>query len=41
MKTLFLFALVIWPATCFAHPGGLDAAGCHHERKTGQYHCHK
>lgn len=24
-----------------AHPGGLDASGCHHNRKTGDYHCHR
>ncbi|WP_133499109.1 excalibur calcium-binding domain-containing protein [Cognatilysobacter terrigena] len=23
-----------------AHPGGLDANGCHHDRKHGGYHCH-
>lgn len=28
----------IIPAT--AHPGGLNAQGCHHNRKTGDYHCH-
>ncbi|WP_157271443.1 YHYH domain-containing protein [Azohydromonas aeria] len=24
-----------------AHGGGLDASGCHHNRKTGDYHCHR
>lgn len=24
-----------------AHPGGLDANECHHNRKTGDYHCHR
>ncbi|PDT47661.1 hypothetical protein CO661_12010 [Sinorhizobium fredii] len=24
----------------FAHGGGLDQNGCHHNRKTGGYHCH-
>lgn len=24
----------------FAHSGGTDAAGCHHDRKAGTYHCH-
>lgn len=24
-----------------AHPGGLDANGCHHNRRTGDYHCHR
>lgn len=24
-----------------AHSGGLDAQGCHTNRKTGDYHCHR
>ncbi len=24
-----------------AHPGGLDSKGCHTNRKTGDYHCHR
>lgn len=24
-----------------AHPGGLNAEGCHKNRKTGEYHCHR
>ena len=24
-----------------AHGGGLNAQGCHNERKTGGYHCHR
>ncbi|MCA0320903.1 MAG: excalibur calcium-binding domain-containing protein [Proteobacteria bacterium] len=24
-----------------AHGGGLDANGCHHDRKNGGYHCHR
>jgi hypothetical protein len=24
-----------------AHPGGLDAQGCHTNHKTGEYHCHR
>lgn len=27
--------------TALAHPGGLDAKGCHNNRKTGDYHCHR
>ncbi|WP_442756876.1 YHYH domain-containing protein [Methylocystis sp. JAN1] len=23
-----------------AHPGALNAAGCHNVRATGEYHCH-
>jgi hypothetical protein len=29
------------PAPTAAHPGGLNAAGCHMNRKTGDYHCHR
>ena len=36
---IILLFLGITPAV--AHTGGLDAKGCHHDRKTGQYHCHK
>ena len=25
----------------FAHGGGLNAQGCHNNRKTGEYHCHR
>lgn len=25
----------------FSHGGGLDSSGCHHNRKTGGYHCHR
>src|SRR5690606_26782593 len=24
-----------------AHPGGLDKHGCHNNRSTGEYHCHR
>ena len=27
--------------TASAHGGGLDADGCHHDRKRGGYHCHR
>jgi len=36
---LTLFALV--PVVAWAHGGGLDAKGCHTNRKTGEYHCHR
>jgi len=28
-------------ADVLAHSGGLNAEGCHHNRKTGDYHCHR
>ncbi|MCC4116356.1 YHYH domain-containing protein [Aromatoleum toluclasticum] len=32
---------VIPCATALAHGGGLNADGCHNNRKTGDYHCHR
>nr|WP_082859518.1 endonuclease [Microbulbifer sp. Q7] len=29
------------PALVFAHGGGLNAEGCHNDRKRGEYHCHR
>lgn len=29
------------PTELAAHTGGLDASGCHTNRKTGDYHCHR
>ena len=33
--------LVISANAVFAHGGGLNANGCHTNRKTGDYHCHR
>lgn len=35
----FAATLCAFPAA--AHPGGLNAQGCHNNRKTGDYHCHR
>jgi endonuclease G len=42
MKTpLLLLIILLATATIVdAHPGGLNAQGCHTKRKTGEYHCH-
>jgi hypothetical protein len=32
-------AFAAFPAA--AHPGGLNADGCHNNRRTGDYDCHK
>lgn len=37
---IFLLACTS-PPVAFAHGGGLNADGCHNNRKTGDYHCHK
>ena len=43
MKTRLLgfLGMLLLAVSAFAHPGGLDASGCHHNRKTGEYHCHR
>jgi hypothetical protein len=41
LLTLLAWAAALLPTTpAFAHPGGLDAEGCHTNRKTGDRHCH-
>lgn len=34
-------AIAMAPRVLSAHPGGLNAEGCHNNRKTGDYHCHR
>jgi hypothetical protein len=34
-------AVLAMPAAVAAHPGGLNSEGCHNNRKTGDYHCHR
>ena len=43
MRALLLVSLglSLWAAPSSAHPGGLNAQGCHNNRKTGDYHCHR
>jgi hypothetical protein len=45
---IFIFAIaalagaaMLAPAPAAAHGGGLNAQGCHNERRTGGYHCHR
>ncbi len=32
---------VLFASSALAHGGGLDAKGCHTEKRTGEYHCHR
>lgn len=41
MKWIIALAGITGAAAAFAHGGGLDAQGCHTNRKTGDYHCHR
>jgi hypothetical protein len=34
-------ALVLVSEAAAAHGGGLNAEGCHHDRRNGDYHCHR
>ncbi len=36
-----LLWLALAPLIVQGHGGGLDKYGCHHNRKTGDYHCHR
>lgn len=41
MRGLILGGLFLVPQLAAAHGGGLDAYGCHNNRKAGGYHCHR
>jgi len=42
MKYLVLsISLLCLSTPVWAHPGGLNSQGCHNNRKTGDYHCHR
>lgn len=39
--SLFSFGIfLLWSVATIAHPGGLDANGCHNNRSLGVYECH-
>jgi len=38
---LLAAALALASPASFPHGGGLDSSGCHTNRKTGEYHCHR
>jgi len=40
-KGLLLLLTYASAPVAFAHGGGLNSEGCHNNRKTGEYHCHK
>lgn len=41
MKAGTLFLALLVSSQAHAHGGGLNAEGCHNNRKTGDYHCHR
>lgn len=40
MRGVLTACLGFLPALVIAHGGGLNAEGCHSNRRTGDYHCH-
>ncbi|WP_407066909.1 YHYH domain-containing protein [Hohaiivirga grylli] len=36
-----ILSLIALTSIAAAHPGGLNSEGCHNNRKTGGYHCHR
>jgi hypothetical protein len=41
MVVLALIFCVFSVGSAVAHSGGLNAQGCHNNRRTGDYHCHR
>lgn len=42
MRSLLIVGLALLaPQPLVAHGGGLNADGCHNDRKNGGYHCHR
>lgn len=41
MLKYLVSTLLLIPSMLLAHPGGLNGEGCHNNRKTGEYHCHR
>lgn len=41
IRILSATLLLLLPLAVFSHGGGLDAYGCHNNRKQGGYHCHR
>lgn len=41
MKTNLFFICLMTSGLLWAHGGGLNKDGCHNDRKTGGYHCHR
>ena len=40
-NSLIFFLFYIFTLPAFSHVGGLNSEGCHNNRKTGDYHCHR
>lgn len=41
LPAIFAILALTVPFAASAHSGGLNAEGCHNDRKNGGYHCHR
>ncbi len=41
MRIIFVFLFFINTNSLFSHGGGLNAEGCHNNKRTSDYHCHR
>jgi hypothetical protein len=41
MRAWVVITLLTLPGTAASHGGGLNAQGCHNDRRHGDYHCHR
>ena len=41
MNYILIIFLIFIPFQAFSHVGGLNKSGCHNNRSTGDYHCHR
>ena len=41
LAIMAVIAVCAAPILATAHPGGLNAEGCHNDRRNGGYHCHR
>lgn len=41
MRAIFALGALALAAPALSHGGGLNAEGCHNDRKNGGYHCHR
>ena len=37
----FILLVLVYPIIVYSHGGGLNKQGCHNNRNTGDYHCHR
>ena len=41
MRITFAALICLFSQFAYAHGGGLNKDGCHYNRRTGDYHCHR